>query len=47
MKVVTILNPKGGVAKTETAVFLAYELAERGYKVCFMAEYYLPDDLSC
>ena len=33
MKVVTILNPKGGVAKTETAVFLAYELAERGYKV--------------
>ena len=33
MKVIGLLNQKGGVAKTTTASVLAYGLAERGYKV--------------
>ena len=33
MQIVSIVNPKGGTAKTETAKFLAYGLAERGKRV--------------
>lgn len=33
MKTVSILNLKGGVAKTFTAVNMAYELSRRGYRV--------------
>lgn len=33
MKVIGLLNQKGGVAKTTTASVLAYGLAKRGYKV--------------
>lgn len=33
MKTISILNLKGGVAKTFTAVNMAYELSRRGYKV--------------
>lgn len=36
MKVIGILNLKGGVAKTFTAVNMAYELHRRGYKVLLM-----------
>ena len=33
MRTISILNLKGGVAKTFTAVNMAYELTKRGYKV--------------
>lgn len=33
MKTISILNLKGGVAKTFTAANMAYELYRRGYKV--------------
>ena len=33
MRTVSILNLKGGVAKTFTAVNMAYELYRRGFKV--------------
>ena len=33
MKTISILNLKGGVAKTFTAVNMAYELYRRGFKV--------------
>lgn len=33
MRTISILNLKGGVAKTFTAVNMAYELMKRGYKV--------------
>ncbi len=36
MKVVNLLNMKGGVAKTFTAVNLAYELWRRGYRVLLL-----------
>lgn len=36
MKTVSILNLKGGVAKTFTAVNVAYELYRRGYKVLLL-----------
>lgn len=36
MKTISILNLKGGVAKTFTAVNVAYELWRRGYKVLLM-----------
>lgn len=36
MKTVSILNLKGGVAKTFTAVNMAYELHRRGYKVLLL-----------
>lgn len=36
MKVISILNLKGGVAKTFTAVNMAYELYRRGYKVLLL-----------
>ena len=36
MKVITIMNYKGGVGKTATAVNLSYNLSERGYKTLLM-----------
>lgn len=36
MKVISLLNLKGGVAKTFTAVNMAYELYRRGYKVLLL-----------
>lgn len=36
MKVVSLLNLKGGVAKTFTTVNMAYELYRRGYKVLLL-----------
>lgn len=36
MKTISILNLKGGVAKTFTAANMAYELHRRGYKVLLM-----------
>lgn len=36
MKTISILNLKGGVAKTFTAVNMAYELWRRGYKVLLL-----------
>lgn len=36
MKVISILNLKGGVAKTFTTVNMAYELYRRGYKVLLL-----------
>lgn len=36
MKTISILNLKGGVAKTFTAVNIAYELWRRGYKVLLL-----------
>ena len=36
MKAISILNLKGGVAKTFTTVNMAYELYRRGYKVLLM-----------
>ena len=36
MKVISLLNLKGGVAKTFTAVNMAYELSRRGYRVLLM-----------
>lgn len=33
MKTISVLNLKGGVAKTFTAVNMAYELYRRGFKV--------------
>ena len=36
MKVLNLLNLKGGVAKTFTAVNMAYELYRRGYKVLLL-----------
>ena len=36
MKVVSLLNLKGGVAKTFTTVNMAYELHRRGYKVLLL-----------
>ena len=33
MRTISILNLKGGVGKTFTAVNMAYELMKRGYKV--------------
>lgn len=36
MKTISILNLKGGVAKTFTAVNMAYELYRRGYKVLLL-----------
>ena len=33
MRVISIINLKGGVAKTTTTVNMAYLLAKRGYKV--------------
>lgn len=36
MKVISVLNLKGGVAKTFTAVNMAYELYRRGYKVLLL-----------
>lgn len=36
MKVISIANQKGGVAKTTTAVSIAQVLRERGYKVLFI-----------
>ena len=32
-RIITITNQKGGTGKTSTSLFLAYGLAERGYKV--------------
>lgn len=36
MKTISILNLKGGVAKTFTAANMAYELYRRGYKVLLL-----------
>lgn len=36
MKTISILNLKGGVAKTFTAANMAYELCRRGYKVLLL-----------
>ena len=35
MRAVSIINLKGGVAKTTTTVNMAYLLAKKGYKVRF------------
>lgn len=36
MKVISLLNMKGGVAKSFTAVNMAYELWRRGYRVLIL-----------
>ena len=36
MKIINLLNMKGGVAKTFTVVNMAYELWRRGYKVLLL-----------
>ena len=36
MKVISVINLKGGVAKTFTAYNMAYELAKRGYTVLLL-----------
>jgi len=36
MKIITLLNEKGGVGKTTTSIMLAAELARRGNRVCII-----------
>ena len=36
MKIISLLNLKGGVAKSFSAVNIAYELWRRGYKILIL-----------